>query len=755
MSFNDESELGAWPSKQNRACDVCRRRKTKCEGALLPGSKCAICVAANLDCTYKDSARKRITQSRQVADLEKRLRDSQAVVRNLRAQVVQLQTELDVARSEGTLDSRASSSDEHASPAAATPRSDPGNATLHILRAALRNLITPPAPSTEDLRDAELDEKMAALRMDSPLYVGKSSGAVLVDALLVVKDDVKREVQRTSSNPLSRGIDGMWGTSTRRPEYWLAKPWTKLRDDLTPIHPYTFPAPDLAAHLIDLYFSRANIYLPVLHRPTFERSVAKGVYLWDNSFAATMLLVCAIGSRYSDDPRVLSTHGEQPGHLHCGWEWFNQVPPAGRHIFGQATLYDLQYYCLAVYFLMGATAPRASYMLVGVGLRLAQDVGAHRHTTHAKEPLAERELWKRAFWVLVYLDSYFSTHLGRTCAIQYDDFDVDPLIECDDEYWEHPTHPFIQPAGVPSRIAFFNSLIRLTHILAFTLKILFSLNKTRGLLSADDCEGWEEQFVADLDSALNRWREEVPEHLTWDPARADAVSFHQSVALNCAFCGLQILIHRSFIPGVRNAPNTSRLPSLTVCTSAARLCAGMVDVQRQRNGAEPVALNTNGVFTAALMLILNVWIGRRDGHGESVDVRRDTEYVKKCIEVLRVSERRWQHAGILCDVLTELMSFGQFPDDAQQQPNFNNNLPDEVLRYIFKPPIPGAPHPMDGLEDLQSYLQFGSPGEGSGNVGTMPDMALSGSGETFPMWFGAVTPLQGDEWVASEGSFGA
>lgn len=45
-------------------------------------------------------------------------------------------------------------------------------------------------------------------------------------------------------------------------------------------------------------------------------------------------------------------------------------------------------------------------------------------------------------------------------------------MEVDDEHFEDATHPFQQPPGVPSRMAFFNALLRLNHILAFTLKVL-------------------------------------------------------------------------------------------------------------------------------------------------------------------------------------------------------------------------------------------------------------------------------------------
>jgi hypothetical protein len=36
--------------------------------------------------------------------------------------------------------------------------------------------------------------------------------------------------------------------------------------------------------------------------------------------------------------------------------------------------------------------------MVGVGLRLAQDVGAHRRRSPNARPTVEDELWKRAFW---------------------------------------------------------------------------------------------------------------------------------------------------------------------------------------------------------------------------------------------------------------------------------------------------------------------------------------------------------------------
>jgi hypothetical protein len=71
--------------------------------------------------------------------------------------------------------------------------------------------------------------------------------------------------------------------------------------------------------------------------------------------------------------------------------------------------------------------------MVGTGLRLAQDLGAHRRQMHHGPPTVEDELWKRAFWyapllhslsldlifnrVMLMYDIWTSSYLGRPCAI--------------------------------------------------------------------------------------------------------------------------------------------------------------------------------------------------------------------------------------------------------------------------------------------------------------------------------------------------
>lgn len=84
----------------------------------------------------------------------------------------------------------------------------------------------------------------------------------------------------------------------------------------------SFPPPDLSASLIDLYFRHVNPFLPLLHEPTFRASYAAGHYRRDVKFGGVVLLVFAIASRYSNDPRVLLAGAPRSS---AGWKFYIQT----------------------------------------------------------------------------------------------------------------------------------------------------------------------------------------------------------------------------------------------------------------------------------------------------------------------------------------------------------------------------------------------------------------------------------------------
>jgi hypothetical protein len=109
-------------------------------------------------------------------------------------------------------------------------------------------------------------------------------------------------------------------------------------------HRFDFPEPDLLGELVDHYFKESNNYLPILHRPIFEKAIAEGLHLHDNGFGGVVLMVCAIGSRYTHDPRVFLRGAPTQS---SGWKYYNQVQMVRKSPLAPPRLYDVQQYAVS------------------------------------------------------------------------------------------------------------------------------------------------------------------------------------------------------------------------------------------------------------------------------------------------------------------------------------------------------------------------------------------------------------------------
>jgi hypothetical protein len=132
-----------------------------------------------------------------------------------------------------------------------------------------------------------------------------------------------------------------------------------------PFSHYTFPERGLLDSLVDIYFQRVGVFWPLLHRHSFTVSISEGLHYFDSDFAKIVLLVSAIGSRWSDNVRVLPPGYTSLWHW-AGWKWYSQVKFEKRSQLSKPTLFDLQY-CFVSYLLRH----RCSLCLSGVFHALA------------------------------------------------------------------------------------------------------------------------------------------------------------------------------------------------------------------------------------------------------------------------------------------------------------------------------------------------------------------------------------------------
>jgi hypothetical protein len=106
-----------------------------------------------------------------------------------------------------------------------------------------------------------------------------------------------------------------------------------------------FPPSDLLPVLIDRYFEDLNTMLPLLHRPSFDKSVQEGLHLRDRGFANVLLCVCALSSPFIDDPRVLL----EGFPMSSGWKYFHQVQLLRKSLLAPPTLFDVQVCCVSAF----------------------------------------------------------------------------------------------------------------------------------------------------------------------------------------------------------------------------------------------------------------------------------------------------------------------------------------------------------------------------------------------------------------------
>lgn len=105
-----------------------------------------------------------------------------------------------------------------------------------------------------------------------------------------------------------------------------------------------YPDEDLLPKLVENYFVHINTFSPVLHRPSFERTLAENRHHSDIGFGSVLLLVCAIGARWTDDSRV---YLERTTKHSAGWKWFDQVHMIRKSMLSPPRLYDLQIFAVS------------------------------------------------------------------------------------------------------------------------------------------------------------------------------------------------------------------------------------------------------------------------------------------------------------------------------------------------------------------------------------------------------------------------
>lgn len=360
--------------KQRRlqgSCDLCRRKKVKCDSAKMPGFRCSNCIAFGSACTHLHVAQRtmynfgsmgntipacvlkglNLSEAKPlmypvidaVLSPDYQLPTNPILIRQTMSSLAQFARMLDEALTSATekLTSYDSSMDpQHVLSSSSNSR------TPHTASSSQSGSVSSKSATEEVKKESnsptmeDVSSLSASLRQGLMLdshthrFFGPSS------TVMVAKTTLDLTLGQNTESTIEASV-----ARYRRPIYWTRRPWEIIPD---PEHqPYVFPEQDLLLHLVERYFTCKNDLLPILHRPSFERALHSGLHLVDDQFGGTVLAVCAIASLFTNDPRVLleeAGYPEQSG----GYKYFRQLRLTTQSILRDPTLYDVQLYAVRI-----------------------------------------------------------------------------------------------------------------------------------------------------------------------------------------------------------------------------------------------------------------------------------------------------------------------------------------------------------------------------------------------------------------------
>lgn len=461
------------------ACERCRIKKNKCDGAI---PVCSQCQRVGAECIVVDRLTHRPLPRDHVDSLE---RENEELRRR-----IQLLEQQSVGRS--------------AVHGVATPLSEPA--------------IPPAAP--EDATPSDISVEMTALHGGGDMYLGDSGGTFfgnLVQQTLVRSgfqqehDLIHNSLRLNLNNQTEAGGAAMTSPSGRLAT-WLPS--------------------DLIFRLEGAFFDHRWPSLPFLHRPTFRERLLQD-FLTRHEDASPIsvffvLMVSAMGAVYLErQDKSLKSLSLICFALAMEQQRFDAV-------IRQDDLEAIQALLLLSTFALNRSCGINAWQVAGQAVRSSVAMGLHRQHALAAGGLSmlQSEMRKRVFWCAYSIDRNISVALGRPPAIRDADIDIElPACMTDDDLMssEGSTHEAQRRSPGPSDTSAFLHIVELRRLRS---KIQDTLYPAKVALSDKEYFPVRKSMHKDLDTwAANTPRYNQAKVLTFQTNEWFQITYSQSLLL--------------------------------------------------------------------------------------------------------------------------------------------------------------------------------------------------------------------------------
>ncbi|KAI8379141.1 fungal-specific transcription factor domain-containing protein [Radiomyces spectabilis] len=599
----------------SKACEQCRRKKIKCNGDM---PLCANCYTLGLQCTYKESTKKRGPPKGYIEAIEGRLHRLEALLGSViqeddpRSQAIlkELNAPLETAYGE-VVRPRPMRKPDMLGPG--EEESDMQDLTLDPSSAESVNDVS---DKITDDNDENTNDNLGNLSIDESgqlRYYGKSSGFYML-----------RSSKNFQNGAFHFNSKGYRSRSSEQDSVL----------NMLSVDPYELPPQDLSAHLLDLYFDHFYPLLPLLHKKSFLES------LKSKDHPPPLLLlnaIYAVASRISPDVRVRAKPDLPDS---AGDIFFERARILLDFEWDDFRLSTVQSLLLMSSHQNGALKNIRGWLYSGLAFRMSQNLGLNRNCDSWHLSETEKEERKRVFYCCFVVDRLTCAMHGRAPMIDERDYDTPYPMQNDEDDLDRS----------PRIMDNFHQLIKLCEILGEVLCNLYTV-KSRKRLSI---MATPDSVISKLDKMLNNWMAKLPQSVQYRPPNTRMAEHAPAPTLELCqlhmlFYTTVILLHRPFIPGPTQTTALSAFPSAAICTFAANKILDIVQLLMEENRLK----NVNNyalyfMFTAGIIFINDA------ASTDSMFAFEAKISINKIIRAMDTVEATWITSARHCNILGEL-----------------------------------------------------------------------------------------------------
>lgn len=592
------------------ACEGCRSRKIRCDGEQPSCGPCAKRVQTSVKCIYNSV--KRESEIILVQSIE-RLEHKIKVLENDKPHSCLSPV---IATKIPALGHNASSD----SGSEGTQESIQGNRTNHVPVSTKMNLSDIPLPTTENINEVDSTSTVENDLTDA-CAMGCSSAA---DFVKKIKELIDSRVDLTHQSAL-------YETSDRT--FPFSYPWTP--DQCTQQKPgtddFVLPSRTTADSLVNTYWAEVYVLCPLLHRPSFDQEYHK-VWLGETSTDRGKTFHCMLNAVFALGSQLNSEMGPVQKESNSNIYFQRAIGLLRVDLLGSRSFHLVQILLLMGQYLQSTNAPRRCSVLVGLAIRIAQDLGLDLpETSLCLETQRDQEMARRIWHGCVIMDRVLSMTFGRIPTISQACATRVPLpAVIDDEYLSIDSVSLgQQPPGEPSKIAFFNAALQLSIILGDILTriydpVLAEDSKHLPSRTKPVSKRWDD--IPIINSALTQWWHRLPEFLKVYSAEevsdSNRIFLRQANAIRAQYLHLRTLLFRPVLRQFCNAqastqddgpssgvviPHYLALRCSILCVAASQQLVDLVYSNRNADGSSEVLPawwnNILYVYTSAIVLI--------------------------------------------------------------------------------------------------------------------------------------------------------